>query len=135
MSGCMPRNAATITVPKIASNRLTAKQSNVPMNVTRPTRTGMVYQRGARDAAADVMSSASILMVGTLCGPVRAVPAECMDGSGSGNNFAAVAHAAWNEAFFSGPDRHLLFGAARLISDQGIAAFDHDHVFVELVDV
>src|SRR5580700_1438256 len=49
MSGCTPRSAATITVPRIASSRLTAKQSSVAMNVTNPARTGMVYQRGGRD--------------------------------------------------------------------------------------
>src|SRR5580698_9597314 len=63
MSGCTPRSAATITVPRMASSKLTAKHRSVPMNVTSPTRTGMVYQRGARDAAGGAIKiSTPILM-------------------------------------------------------------------------
>src|ERR1017187_6279688 len=133
MSGCMPRSDAMITVPKMANSKLTAKQSSVPINVTRPTRTGMVYQRGARDVAADVIRSGLILMVRTALDPVRPVSAESMDGSDASSYFTAMPHASGNEALLSGADRRPLFAAVLLISDQGVAALDHNHVFIELV--
>src|ERR1700751_1687888 len=62
MSGWVPRNEEIMTVPRIPSSKLTAKHSSVPMNVTRQTRTGMVYQRGARAEGVGVITS-SILRV------------------------------------------------------------------------
>lgn len=48
MSGCSPRNAETVTVPRIANSRLTAKVSRVPMNVSAKMRAGMPIQGGSR---------------------------------------------------------------------------------------
>src|ERR1039458_4763562 len=135
MSGCMPRSDAMITVPKIANSKLTAKQSSVPINVTRPTRTGMVYQRGARDVAADVIRSGLILMVRTALDPVRPVSAESMDGSGASFYFTAMPHGTRNAALLSRAHRSTLFAAVLLISDQGVAALDHNHVFIDLVHI
>jgi hypothetical protein len=52
MSGCTPRKAEMITVPSIANNKLTAKQSNVPINVTTQTRTSTATHRDERDESA-----------------------------------------------------------------------------------
>src|ERR1017187_8174343 len=133
MSGCTPRSAPRITVPKMANSKLTAKQSSVPMNVTSPTRTGVAYQRGARDVGGDVTSSASILMVGALRDPVRAVAAKRVDGSRSRFNLTAMPHPAGDEAFLSRADRGSLIAAVRRINDQCVAPLHHNHVFVELV--
>src|SRR5579864_430431 len=128
MSGCTPRSAETMTVPRIASNKLTAKQSSVPIKVTTQTRTGMVYQRGARDARARAISSGFILRVRTLIHPVRAVPAKCVDGSGASFHFTAVQHTARNKTLLSSPH-----GDPLIADDQCVAALDHNHVFVELM--
>ena len=57
MSGCTPRSVETITIPRMARSKLSAKHSSVPMNVTRQTRTKMPYQLGDRDERAGAITS------------------------------------------------------------------------------
>ena len=62
--------------------------------------------------------------------PVGSMPAKCMDCSGPSKNFTAVPNSAWNQNFLSGLHRHPL-----IVDDQGVAAFDDDHIFVLGVDM
>jgi len=62
--------------------------------------------------------------------PVGSMPAKCMDCSGPSKNFTAVPNSAWNQNFLSGLHRHPL-----IVDDQGVAAFDDDHILVVGVDM
>src|SRR5579862_5050827 len=69
MSGCTPRIADTMTVPRIAKNRLTANDSSVPMNVSRNTRTGSPYQCGERDACRGAITCMGRILSGVCTIP------------------------------------------------------------------
>src|SRR6266498_5464332 len=58
------------------------------------------------------------------------VAAKCVDGSGLSQNFATMQYAPRDEVLLSGLQRNPL-----PVNDQGIAALDHDHVFVVVVGV
>ena len=61
---------------------------------------------------------------------MRALAAEGMNRSGSGDNLATMPESARDEVFFSGPERN-----AFVVKNQGIAALDDYHVLVVVVDV
>jgi hypothetical protein len=76
MLGWIPRNAPTITTPRMPSSRLTAKTSRVSRNVTSKTRTGIKYQRGllARLLLGDIAADCNAVVV--LMEAHRARPAS-----------------------------------------------------------
>ena len=62
--------------------------------------------------------------------PIRPMPTETMNRPGPGDNFPAVQSALWDYILHSGADRNPLPG-----DNQRIAALDHEHVFIEVMNV
>lgn len=82
---------------------------------------------GSRVAAGDGHTRGPAFL---LAGPVRPVSAKSVDGPGPGQDFAGVRNAARYHVLLSCLHRYAL-----PIHEQRVAALDHQHIFVVVVDV
>ena len=69
-----------------------------------------------------------VAVMSTRFHAVSKMAAECVDRSRSSQNLSTVRQSARDDAFLPGVQRNPI-----AIDDQGIAAFDNDHVFVVVV--